>query len=384
MSIYANLEKDGLKTTLYKILQEIISVKNWNKIVVMICVLGTAGLAIAQNTSSAKKSVDADVLADAPTTQPAEVALSDIKLPPKLPSVAATVGGKEIPGEMINTIVAKNFVKMNEDIKNNMPKVPPERRMGIILNLQQTMDSLPQSLLSKMIFQDLLRNFVKNQNVQTTEADLVKIKENLATEAAKKNITIEEMMKNAGITDKELMSQARFKKIRDQALAPEKVAAFIKGNLSCFNGTKIKASHILIKCNPLAQTTEQKAAIARLEEIAGEILSEKIKFEDAAKKYSADPGSKDKGGSLDEFTFKGTVPPFAMAAFHTKVGKLSGIVRTQFGFHLIKIEKRTEGKEKVDPKLLENEKIAKTVLMSEMENKILGQALTDCPIVIMK
>lgn len=60
-------------------------------------------------------------------------------------------------------------------------------------------------------------------------------------------------------------------------------------------------------------------------------------FTDLAKKYSEDPGSKDKGGDLGWIVQGQTVPEFQSVAFSLEKGKISGLVKTQYGFHIIKI-----------------------------------------------
>ncbi len=86
-------------------------------------------------------------------------------------------------------------------------------------------------------------------------------------------------------------------------------------------------------------------------------------FEDLAKKYSEDPGTKDKGGDLGWIVQGQTVPEFEKAAFSLPKGTISDLVKTQYGFHIIKIIDREvahtksfeEVKDSIRAELLPNE-----------------------------
>ena len=188
-------------------------------------------------------------------------------------------------------------------------------------------------------------------------------------------------MDRAGLTEETLKDQVRLQTLTKDVASKKKVDAFIRANPDCFNGTKVRASHVLIACKPTAATSEQKAAVAKLKAIAGQIAGGKTTFEDAARQHSACPSGKSKGGDLGEFDFASMVPPFSMKAFSMKVGQMSGVVRTQFGFHLIKTTKRTQGTGQAGA---DAAKIARRVLMADLQGRVFDQALTTCPIVMRK
>ncbi|WP_079507916.1 peptidylprolyl isomerase [Mesobacillus jeotgali] len=93
---------------------------------------------------------------------------------------------------------------------------------------------------------------------------------------------------------------------------------------------EIKASHILVKDEKTANEVKKK-------------LDEGAKFEDLAKEYSTDPGSAANGGDLGFFGPGKMVPEFEEAAYALDVNEISGPVKSQHGFHIIKV---TEKKEK--------------------------------------
>jgi len=100
---------------------------------------------------------------------------------------------------------------------------------------------------------------------------------------------------------------------------------------------KRRASHILIRLPSSPTEEEEKKAKKKIEEIEKEI-KRGADFAKLAKKYSEDPASAKKGGDLGFFTYKTMTPSFAKAVFSLKkIGEVSPIVKTPFGYHLIKL-----------------------------------------------
>ena len=107
---------------------------------------------------------------------------------------------------------------------------------------------------------------------------------------------------------------------------------------------QVKARHILIafKGSPAAQEgkkelTEDEAK-AKAEDLRKQIVAGTAKFEDLAQKESDDVGSGSRGGDLGEFARGQMVPEFEKAAFEAKVGDVTPVIRTQFGYHIIKVD----------------------------------------------
>lgn len=99
----------------------------------------------------------------------------------------------------------------------------------------------------------------------------------------------------------------------------------------------VKASHILIKLDQDASPEDTAAAYKRAIRVKKNVENGQD-FELMAKQYSDDPSAKTNGGSLGYFTSFYMVYPFESAAYKTEVGKISEVVRTQFGYHVLKVE----------------------------------------------
>src|SRR6516162_9938166 len=99
---------------------------------------------------------------------------------------------------------------------------------------------------------------------------------------------------------------------------------------------RVHAEHILL--TTVGKTDAEVAEIkTKAEDILGQARKKGANFEDLAKKYSEDPGSKAKGGDLGWLVQGQTVPEFEKAALGLNKGEISGLVRTQYGFHIIKL-----------------------------------------------
>lgn len=100
----------------------------------------------------------------------------------------------------------------------------------------------------------------------------------------------------------------------------------------------IRASHILIMPKNKEDKNSQQDAKSLVKQVHSEIVSGKISFENAVKKYSQDTGSIEQKGDLNFFQWARMTPKFSDAAFELKkIGDISPVVETDFGFHIIQL-----------------------------------------------
>lgn len=100
----------------------------------------------------------------------------------------------------------------------------------------------------------------------------------------------------------------------------------------------VSVRHILVKVDPAASPSDTLAAYQKLSQLREQIVSG-ANFSEVAQSSSECPSSA-KGGDLGFITGFMTVYPFESAAYHTAVGSISPIVRTQFGYHIIQVDDR--------------------------------------------
>lgn len=112
--------------------------------------------------------------------------------------------------------------------------------------------------------------------------------------------------------------------------------AYYDQNLDRFKvQNRVHATHILFSTT--GKTDAEVEEIRKKAEDVLDKLNKGAKFEDLAKQFSQDPGTKDKGGDLGWILEGQTVPEFQKTAFSLQKGATSGLVKTQFGFHIIRV-----------------------------------------------
>jgi peptidyl-prolyl cis-trans isomerase C len=193
-----------------------------------------------------------------------------------------------------------------EEIGNNMPTIPPEQKRDYLINYLVDVIVLSQA--------------AEKQNI----TDRPDVKRRLAFD--RNRLLMESLLQDAG---KSALSDEAEHKVYEEAVKQVK------------NEEEVHARHILVPTED-----EAKAILAQLKGGAD--------FATLAKEKSKDPGAAE-GGDLGYFTKEQMVPEFADVAFKLNKGQLSDPVKTQFGWHIIKVEdkriKPTPTFEQVKPQI---------------------------------
>lgn len=205
--------------------------------------------------------------------------------------ILATIAGKEIK---------------ESDLQVMINRYPADRKAYF-----ETEEAKKQ-LLEQMISFELINNFGKELKIDETE----EYKENVMQ--AKKDIltqlTLNKLLLEVTVTEQDALNY--YNENKDQFAQQAQVSA----------------KHILVDSEELAKS------------IKSEIDNNEISFEDAAIKYSTCP-SKEQGGDLGSFGKGMMVKEFEDVAFDLDLNTVSEVVQTQFGYHLIKVENKTDAQE---------------------------------------
>lgn len=270
--------------------------------------------------------------------------------PPAAPApagIAATVNGQPLP---------------EVAVQRGLRRVPPERQTEV---RAQIIDFLVGNVLIDQYLLQLRIDVPK----KAVDARVDQLRE----EIKKQGQTFEKVMQELLLTEQELREQItadlRWEKYLDTQITDKTLREFFDKNPEMFDGTTVRARHILLSPTPNdAQAVQQAKArllqvrqqietevtqgLAKVPPQTDNLEREKTRWrltEDAfaalARAKSVCP-SQAQGGDLGWFPRAGSmVEPFAKAAFELKPYHMSDVVATQFGLHLILATDRRPGKE---------------------------------------
>ncbi|PLR89952.1 peptidylprolyl isomerase [Bacillus sp. T33-2] len=213
-----------------------------------------------------------------------------------------------------------------------------------------TKDDLYESMkdqVGEQALQELLYKKVLSKKYTVTDEELDQKVQDLKTELGanfdmvlQQNQIADEKQLKKLLKDQLLMEKAAMKDVKVSEEEVKKAYDEYK--------PQIRASHILVEDENKAKEVKQK-------------LDGGANFEDLAKEYSTDKVSAEKGGDLDFFGPGAMVPEFENAAYALEVNQVSEPVKSEHGWHIIKVteKKEKESYEKMKDKLEYDAKLAK-------------------------
>jgi peptidyl-prolyl cis-trans isomerase C len=277
------------------------------------------GVAAAASTQAQQTSPKASAPAAAKGAAPARPPI------PGLDQPVATANGEVITkGDLVN------FLN-----KYQLPPVPPE---------QIYRDAVETLINTRLVGQYLGRLGTPvdetkiNQEIAQLEKQLKADGTSLAAALLESNTTMDDLKK-------ELSTRQRWVDYVKAKATDAELKKFVATHKDLFNGTQVRASHILLKVDPKATPADKEKVRQKLLGIKQDIESGKISFAEAANKFSEDPANAEgAGGDLGYFGLNsGFIEEFANAAFTMMKGQISDPVETIYGYHLIQVTDRKEG-----------------------------------------
>jgi len=257
-------------------------------------------------------------------------------------SVAVTVNGAAITEGEIQAVVKPQIEKMRSRMAPNM--------------VEQYQAGMRQQVIDNMIIERLLDEKVKSANIVVSDANAdAKINE-MTSQQGTTIENLKQMLQAEGQSFDTFRQRVKkgmqYEKLLDAEIAGKTdvndadAKEYYSLHVGDFNAPQasVRASHILITPEvkaPGADPNEAKAAAkAKAEQLLKQV-KDGADFAALAKEHSSCP-SKAKGGDLGFFSKGRMVKPFEDAAFALKVGQVSDVVETDFGYHIIKLTAKRE------------------------------------------
>jgi len=254
-----------------------------------------------------------------------------------LDAAVVTVNGQKITEKEIDDELQKGI----EMMKKRMPgggEIPEQRKQ-----------QMRNRVVDMKVEQALLAQEIKKKDITVSDEQVLEEIKKIAGQRDQSMEDVEKEIAKMGMTLEDLKGQVRSQmqmktliesQNPDAVVTEADVKKFYDENPQHFNQpAQVKASHIL--CGKRGIKEEDYPAELEKIEKAQARLDAGEKFEDVAKECSTCPSSA-KGGDLGFFGKGQMDPAFEKATFELEVGQTSGIVKTSFGYHIIKLTDKKE------------------------------------------
>ena len=245
---------------------------------------------------------------------------------------------------VVNTTVITQ-AELDSQMRIVVDRLRSSGRLPDVAQLDQIRSQVLENLIAReLLYQQTLKKGIKVSQEEINE-QLINLKSQFPNEAEFNKALTRMDLTEASIKEKLQRDLALKKLIEDEVvpkvtLSDSEIRAFYDNNPETFKQPeRVKASHILIKVDPKADSAQKAEAKKKIDLVQAK-LQKGEDFGALAKEYSEGP-SAPKGGDLGYFSRGQMVKPFEDAAFAMKPGEVSGMVETRFGYHLIKVTDKT-------------------------------------------
>ncbi|MCG6982824.1 MAG: peptidylprolyl isomerase [Deltaproteobacteria bacterium] len=245
---------------------------------------------------------------------------------------------------VVNTTVITQ-AELDSQMRIVVDRLRSSGRLPDVAQLDQIRSQVLENLIAReLLYQQTLKKGIKVSQEEINE-QLINLKSQFPNEAEFNQALTRMDLTEASIKEK-IQRDLALKKLIDDEIVPKvtvtdsEIRAFYDNNPETFKQPeRVKASHILIKVDPKADSAQKAEAKKKIDMVQAK-LQRGEDFGALAKEYSEGP-SAPKGGDLGYFSRGQMVKPFEDAAFAMKPGEVSGMVETRFGYHLIKVTDKT-------------------------------------------
>jgi len=291
---------------------------------------------------------------------------------PSMPAVE-----KDVPDSILVTVNKQKTLMRSEARKMAREIAMRQGIPGAMVDqfLNQSSTEFEKEAVGQFVNRTLLDTEVDRQKIEVSEKEVDDVIAELKTglpagmsieEAlAARNMTMEKLRKDVAAGE---AIQKLYKSKTADAKAPTDadVETFYNENKEMFNiEDSVEASHILIACDDKADADAHAKAKGDAETIRKQLV-DGADFAKLATEKSSCP-SKSKGGKLGLFKKGQMVPEFDTAAFSQEVGEIGPVVKTQYGYHIIKV---TDKKKAGQQSLAEVSADIRKVLTARKQNEV--------------
>jgi parvulin-like peptidyl-prolyl isomerase len=300
-----------------------------------------------------------------------------------------TVNGSKITRNMVDTTI-----KESGSMLGNLDEKTPQNKFFYLM--------FKARATNELVIKQLVNQEANKRKITVTDKDIDnKISELIEKVGGKEKFKT--MLSTRGLTQDKLKALLKDDLLKDKlasnvlgvnSVNDMQVKDFYAKNKNTYfkHPDQVKASHILISAsemnlkqkyqteNKKISESELKSKVAadikkseqKAEKLLAEVKANPAKFEEIARKKSEDPSSAQNGGDLGFFTEKEMVPAFSKVAFSTKPGEISNLVKTEYGYHIIRvIDRKKAGVQPFD----EVKELIKTYMENQNKMKALQKLI---------